>query len=183
MTLFPDIPVDECRILDLSAGNGAVWFGERPPGVVAVDRRHCTETVRADSRFLPFRDDAFDLVVFDPPHTNFGANGKMTAAYGHSTMPEIRDLIAATAAEAARCTRAQGLMALKWSDRDTGLPAVLGLMPMWRPLFGHHVAQRARRASSDRVSTTWWLFGSQRHGGCCSSTRDDDIIAIERGPA
>lgn len=158
MNLFPVPAIHGCRILDLSAGNGAMWFGERPPGVVAVDRRHCSENVRADSRALPFCDDAFDLAVFDPPHTNFGANGKMTADYGHSTMPEIQDLIAGTGQETSRCVRISGLLALKWSDRDTGLPAVLGLMPMWRPLFGHHVSQRARRSSSDRISTTWWLL-------------------------
>ena len=166
MNLFPAAAIEGCRILDLSAGNGAVWFGDRPPGVVAVDRRHCSETVRADSRFLPFCDDAFDLAVFDPPHGNFGANGKMSRDYGHSTFAEIRELISGTAGEAARCIRAGGLMALKWSDRDIGLPAVLGLMELWRPLFGHHVSQRARRSSSDRVSTTWWLLLlNQKPGG------------------
>lgn len=158
MTLFPDAPIEGCRILDLSAGNGAVWFGERPPGVVAVDRRHCTETVRADTRFLPFCDDAFDLAVFDPPHTNCGPNSHMAARYGHSTMPEIRDLIAQTAGEASRCVRAGGVMAMKWSDRDIGLTPILGLMPAWRAMFGHHVVQRPRRSHHSGISTTWWLL-------------------------
>ena len=155
--LFPCLPVD-CRILDLSAGNAAVWFGERPPGVVAIDRRNCSANVLADSRALPFCDDAFDLGLFDPPHTNFGANGRMTKSYGHTTMPEIRELIRQTAREAARCIRRGGTMALKWSDRDTALTAVLGLMPAWRPLFGHGVVQRKRYSNQDRVSTTWWLL-------------------------
>lgn len=155
--LFP-APTLGCRILDLSAGNGAVWFGDRPPDVVAVDRRKCTANVLADTRALPFRDDSFDLAVFDPPHTNCGPNSQMSARYGHSTMDEIRDLIRGTSIEAARCVRRCGTMALKWSDRDVGLTAVLGMMPDWRPLFGHGVSQRARRAHHSGISSTWWLL-------------------------
>ncbi len=157
--LFPIEDIENCRILDLSAGQSAVWFGDRPSGVVAVDRRHCTANVLADTRALPFRDDSFDLAVFDPPHTNCGPNGQMSARYGHSTMAEIRNLILETGREAARCRRAGGLLALKWSDRDIALTVVMGLMsPQWRPLFGHGVSYRQRRAHHTGVSQTSWVM-------------------------
>lgn len=168
MSLFPDLPLS-IRVLDLSAGQAAVWFGARPKNVVAVDRRACTANCLADTRYLPFRDASFDLAVFDPPHTNFGPNSNM-AQYGHSTMDEIRDLIRKTSAEAARCVRAGGLMALKWNDRDVALTKVLGLMPAWRPLFGHGVSYRQRRAHHTGVSQTAWVLmlnegGSDGGGG------------------
>jgi hypothetical protein len=151
--LFPPAP-QNCRILDLSAGNGAVWFGKRPSGVIAVDRRPCSETVRADTMALPFKDDAFDLAVFDPPHTNVGPNSFMSRIYGHSTSDEIRALVRGTSKEAARCVRAGGLMALKWNSHSIKLDRVLGLMPEWRPLFGHHVAQRYSHPSC----TSWVML-------------------------
>ncbi len=158
MCLFPVPAVSQSRILDLSAGASAVWFGERPQGVVAIDRRDCTANVRADSRALPFRDDAFDLAVFDPPHTNLGPNSHMAQRYGHLRMDEVRDLIKGTASEASRCVRSGGFLALKWSDRDIALTKVMGLMPDWLPLFGHGVAYRQRRANHTGVSQTSWVM-------------------------
>lgn len=156
--LFEDRPID-LKVLDLSAGNGAVWFGDRPTGVVAVDKRaETTANVLCDTRSLPFQDDAFDLAVFDPPHTNCGPNSDMARRYGHSKMDEIRDLIRGTGLEASRCVKRMGTMALKWSDRDIGLTAVLGAMPMWRPLFGHHVVQRPQRQGHSGIATTWWML-------------------------
>lgn len=157
MSLFPDLPLG-CRIIDLSAGNSAVWFGDRPPSVVAVDRRQCSANVIADTRRLPFGDDSFDLGIFDPPHTNCGPNSHMSASYGHSTMAEIRDLIRGTAAEAARVIRSCGTLVLKWSDRDIKLPTILGMMPDWRPLFGHGVSYRQRRAHHTGVSMVSWVL-------------------------
>lgn len=150
MSLFV-LPVG-LRILDLSAGAGAVWF-DRPSNVVAIDLCPGVANVIADSRALPFGDDSFDLAVFDPPHVNFGASANLTRNYGHFTAAQIRELVAGTSREAARCIRALGLLALKWNNHDTPLVRVLGLMPEWRPLFGHHVAQRHSHPSS-----TYWLM-------------------------
>ncbi len=163
MMLPFDVAEPDVRIIDLSAGRAAVWFGDRPRNVVAIDHRPgFSANVVGDTRSLPFAADCFDLGLFDPPHTNFGANGQMAERYGHSTVDEILSLIRGTSIEAGRCIRGGGLMALKWSDRDIGLTRVLGLMPEWLPLFGHHVAQRPRRTNKAGDSTTWWLLLANR---------------------
>lgn len=145
------------RILDLSAGNRAVWWDKAYRDTVFVDiRPEVCPTIVADSRALPPSvGNEFDLVVFDPPHVNFSATAKLSKQYGHHTTEEIRTLIAQTAIEAHRVTCPDALMAFKWNDHDQKLSHVLALLdPWWEPLFGHKVATRTKHVSA----TTWMLL-------------------------
>lgn len=144
------------KILDLSAGRRGVWIAKDHPGAVFVDIRPEVEpTIVADSRNLPPEiGENYDLVVFDPPHVNFGKNANMSRDYGHHTTAEIRELVRKTAAEAHRVTRPEALMSFKWNDHDQPLARMLALMaPWWEPLFGHIVAQRAKH-----VCMTQWVM-------------------------
>lgn len=145
------------KILDLSAGARNIWFDKSHRDAVYVDRRsEVNPTVVADSRALPDEvGTAFDLVVFDPPHVNFGANGNMAKRYGHHTTAEIRDIISGTAKEAHRVTKDSALMAFKWNDHDQPLMKVLGLMAAWwEPLFGHKTTIRSKHS----CSTQWVML-------------------------
>ena len=145
------------RIIDFSAGNRAVWFDKSYRDCLYVD---CRESVNpdivADTRNLPHNVGGnYDLVVFDPPHVNFGANAGMSKTYGHHTTSEIRDIIEGSAKEAHRITRPDALMAFKWNDHDQPFAKVLGLMkPWWEPLFGHVVSTRTKHS----CSTQWVLL-------------------------
>jgi len=143
------------RVLDLSAGNRAVWFNKRDPRATFVDCRGSVQPdVVADSRALPAEvGAAFDLVVFDPPHKNSGASGNMSRNYGHHTAEEITSIVSGTAREAHRVTRPGALMAFKWNDHTRKLASVLQLLsPFWEPLFGHGVS------SQQRASQTSWVM-------------------------
>ena len=144
------------KILDLSAGNRAIWWDKKYRDAVFVDiRPEVNPTVVADSRALPADFGGFDLVVFDPPHVNFSAGAVMSKTYGHHTTEEIRLLIARTGQEAHRVTRPDALMVLKWNDHDQKLERILALLdPFWEPLFGQKVAFRTAHPSA----TTWTLL-------------------------
>ena len=135
------LPQNEAmKILDLSAGNRAVWFDKNHRDTIYVDvRPEVDPTIVADARSLPAEVGTdFDLIVFDPPHKNSSATGKMTKNYGWWTHEQIRDIIAGTAKEAHRVARADGLMAFKWNDHSLRLETALRLIsPWWEPLFGH----------------------------------------------
>jgi hypothetical protein len=89
----------------------------------------------------------YGLIVFDPPHVNFGANAEMSKTYGHHTTDEIRDIVKRSAQEAHRVSRPDALMAFKWNDHDQKLEKVLALMSeWWEPLFGQLVATRTKHA-------------------------------------
>lgn len=144
------------RVVDLSAGKRAIWFNKNHPDAVFVDcRPEVFPDVVADTRKLPDSlGKDYDLVVFDPPHVNFGKNAEMSKTYGWHTTAEIRDIISGTGKEAHRITRRDALMAFKWNDHDQKLERVLGLMSgFWEPLFGHKVSQRTKHSS-----TTYWVL-------------------------
>lgn len=127
------------KILDLSAGRRAIWFNKKHPKTLYLDRRaEVNPDIICDTTSLPPEvGEGYDLLVFDPPHVNFGKNSNMSRNYGHSTTREILETIQKTAAEAHRVSTARALMALKWNDHDIRLQRVFDLMPQWEPLFGH----------------------------------------------
>lgn len=144
------------KILDLTAGNRAVWFDKKYRDATFVDiRPEVLPDLVADARALPPDMEGFDLILFDPPHDNYGANGRMTASYGHFTLPHIRETIAGGGKEAHRVSRPDALMALKWHNHGLALNTVLRLLaPYWEPLFGHGVSPATKR----NRHTSWVLL-------------------------
>jgi hypothetical protein len=127
------------KILDLSAGNRAIWFNKNHEDATYLDRRaEVNPTFVCDTRSIPSEvGENFDLVVFDPPHMNCGPNSNMSRVYGYHTTAHILDTVKETAKEAYRVAGSGALMALKWNDHDISLKRVFELMPQWEPLFGH----------------------------------------------
>ncbi len=145
------------KILDLSAGKRAVWFDKNHRDAVYCDLRpEVNPTVVCDTRRLPPEvGDGFDLIVFDPPHVNFGANAQMSKTYGHHTTKDIREIVELSAKEAHRVSRLDALMAFKWNDHDQSFEKILKLMAAWwEPLFGHKVSVRTKHSSQ----TQWVLL-------------------------
>lgn len=144
------------RILDLSAGNRAVWFDKNNPWATWLDIRESVKpTFVCDTTKIPPEvGDNYDLIVFDPPHCNMGANSNFGKTYGHYTNAQIYELIQGTAKEAHRVSRPGALMALKWNSHDITLKRVFSLMPMWIPLFGHIT----KDGPSSKRQTYWCLL-------------------------
>lgn len=148
------------KILDLSAGYRAVWFDKNHPLTTYIDSRpEVNPTLVADSRDLPTivgRD--FNLIVFDPPHTNCGPEGDMAKRYGHFTTAQILELVEKTQSEAWRVAAPGALMAMKWNDHTIRLERVLELMPLWEPLFGHTVKQTGGNKHRAGGTRTLWVM-------------------------
>ncbi len=141
------------KILDLSAGNRAIWFNKDHPMAIYLDKRpEVNPTVVCDTRAIPRTvGGMYDLVVWDPPHKNCGANSNMSKVYGHHTTEEILDTLEKTSIEAHRVTRSGALMALKWNSADIKLERVFKLLHQWEPLFGHLTKDGPR-------SQTYWVM-------------------------
>jgi len=146
------------KIIDLSAGNRAVWFNQNHPDATYVDiRPEVKPSVVADARSLPADIGTdYDLVVFDPPHKNSAETGNMSKRnYGWWTAEQINSILVGTAKEAHRITRPDGLMAFKWNDHTKKLSTVLAMMsPWWEPLFGHGVRGQQRH----KTMTAWVML-------------------------
>ena len=84
------------RILDIACGSKMFWFNKHNPDVEFCDNRtipyheyypHCYIEISPDTvcdfTELPFPDESYKLVVFDPPHlTNAGDTSWTALKYG-----------------------------------------------------------------------------------------------------
>lgn len=142
-------------ILDLTAGNRAIWHNKKHPLAVYVDKRAKVQpdvVTNTDENLFETVGDGFNLIVYDPPHMNCGPNSNMSARYGYHTTKQILDSLKATAFQAHRVSLPNALMALKWNNHDIKLKRVFDLFhPYWEPLFGHLTKNGPR-------SQTYWTM-------------------------
>jgi len=75
-------------------------------------------TVLADMKKLPFRDNVFDGVIFDPPHTECGLNSWLGRYYGSWTQKETIQTVRFVNDEFARVLKPRGLLVLKTMPRQ-----------------------------------------------------------------
>ena len=144
------------NILDMSAGNRAVWMNKKHPLATYLDiRPEVNPDMVCDTRTMSkVIKKKFDLFVFDPPHINVGKTSNMAKCYGHHTTAQIREVVFRSAREAHRMAKKNALMAFKWNDHDIKLKEILDSMQVyWEPLFGHHT-----RNGPSAKSQTYWVM-------------------------
>lgn len=147
------------KILDLTAGNRAIWYDKKNPLTTFVDKRESVEPDILWDIMKPKPDVLFgerwDLLVFDPPHKNCGPNSNMSKVYGHHTTEEILKLIERVDEITHIIATDSALMALKWNSADIKLQRVFDLLTNWEPLFGHLTKDGPR-------SQTYWVMLRRR---------------------
>lgn len=153
------------KILDVTCGGRSIWFDKNHPAAIYCDKRQesyknvwksnggqserkcvVSPDVVCDFTDLPFDDDSFSLVVFDPPHL-MRANDTawLVKKYGKldNNWPSM---LHGGFQECMRVLKPDGVLIFKWSEYD--IPAA----DVWKaigekPLFGHH---------SGKKSNTFW---------------------------
>lgn len=150
-------------VLDACCGPRMMWFDKTDHRALFVDKRH--EELSADTRqgrrhiviapdqiadftCLPFADDTFTLVVFDPPHTFAGPNGWTAKKYGRLPV-NWRDEIGDGFRECFRVLCPGGTLIFKWNEHRIPVSTVLSLTPE-KPLFGQRCGATAK--------THWVVF-------------------------
>jgi SAM-dependent methyltransferase len=99
--------------------------------------------VQGDFTDLPFPDEAFWHVVFDPPHlTNLGASGILAKRYGR-LVGDWECTLRAGLEECFRVLKPCGTLIFKWSSTEIPLARVIGLAPV-PPLYGHNTGNHAK---------------------------------------
>ena len=154
----------------MTGGVAKVAFGDtsNPPFVLYGDIRD-ESYVQCDGRILevhpeqkmdvtqlPFPDDSFALVVFDPPHLKYaGERSYMRQSYG--VLPEGDPLafLQRSFRECWRVLRHEGTLIFKWNDNQVPLHVVLSVFGQ-RPLFGN------RKPGGKKGETFWMVFFKQK---------------------
>jgi len=147
--------MSNARVLDPCCGSRMFWFDRAHPDVAFGDVRresHALCDGRAlevnpdvvmDFTAMPFPDESFNLIVFDPPHlSNVGAKGWQGLKYGRLPK-EWREMLTAGFAECFRVLAPNGTLIFKWNETQIKIAEVLSLTPV-KPLFGHTTTQSAK---------------------------------------
>lgn len=160
---------NEKLILDPCCGSRMFWFDRQHPAVVFGDQRRETITVTdrshgrvdgertlsidpdvlLDFRALPYSNESFHLVAFDPPHlVRAGSRSWLAAKYGKLGQ-DWRDDLRAGFAECFRVLKTHGVLVFKWNETQVKVREVLDLTPV-QPLFGN--------ISGKKSGTHWYVF-------------------------
>ena len=152
------------KILDITCGCRSIWFNKHHPAAVYCDKRvedmelpfgkartsmhqlHVNPDIVCDFTALPFENDSFSLVVFDPPHlTGAKETAWLVKKYGKldENWPKM---IREGFRECMRVLKPDGVLIFKWSEYDIPAQKVWDAIGQ-KPLFGHH---------SGKKSTTFW---------------------------
>ena len=149
----------EKKILDVTCGARSIWFNKHHPAAVYCDKRreqyhhlwknagNCTLDINpdvvCDFTDLPFPDNSFRLVVFDPPHlTGAKETAWLVKKYGKldGNWPKM---LHDGFQECMRVLKPDGVLIFKWSEYDIPAEKVWKAIGQ-KPLFGHHSGKQSR---------------------------------------
>lgn len=156
------------KILDVTCGSRTIWFNKNHPAAIYCDKRKDILTgiwsstdgeserqcivdpdIQCDFTNLPFEDDTFNLVVFDPPHLQqAGETGWMRKKYGvlENGWPQM---LHDGFRECMRVLKPNGVLVFKWSEVQIPAERVWKAIGQ-KPLFGHH--------SGKKMNTFWGIY-------------------------
>lgn len=135
-------------ILDACCGSRMFHFNKKNPNVVFMDNRDFEDTlcdgrqlkvhpdIVADFRNMPFEDNTFSLVIFDPPHLlKVGEKSWLCKKYGKLSKTWTND-IRKGFDECMRVLKPNGTLIFKWATRDITLKQILDVIET-RPIIFH----------------------------------------------
>lgn len=146
------------RILDACCGSRMFWFDKENDDVTYMDNRELETNLSdgrklivapdivADFRNMPFEDESFYMVVFDPPHLlRGGDNSWLVQKYGRLDEKWSED-IKQGFEESMRVLKTNGTLIFKWNEDQLKLSEILKCFNR-KPLFGNK-----------RAKTHWLVF-------------------------
>lgn len=144
-------------VLDACCGSRMFWYDKKNPNVTYMDNRKFDDElcdgrklivnpdVVADFRYIPFKDNSFHMIVFDPPHLiHAGENSWLAKKYGLLNEDTWQEDLKKGFNECMRVLKPYGTLIFKWNTEQIPMSKVLKLFSQ-QPLFG------------DKRSKTRWL--------------------------
>lgn len=149
------------EILDPACGSRMMWFDKNNPNAVFCDIRKenhilcdgrtlsINPDIQTDFRQLPFEDNTFSMVVFDPPHLKkLGQSSWMAKKYGvlqYSWKDDLKEGFS----ECMRVLKPNGTLIFKWNAEQIKVSEILEVIGK-EPLFGHKTRKNKE--------TIWMVF-------------------------
>ena len=147
-------------VLDACCGSKMFWFNKHDERAVFCDRREVpyhefyknqyieiAPDFLCDFRRLPFADESFWHIIFDPPHVQGLSSKSWTALKYGSLDATWQDMLHDGFLECWRVLKPHGTLIFKWSEVQIKLAELLKVIPK-KPLYGNR---------SGKYMTTHWL--------------------------
>lgn len=162
----------QAAILDVTCGSRTIWFQKSEPHTTYCDIRKeewegdFGKTLKANGKKkhrhlvidpdilcsftdLPFEEESFNLVVFDPPHIeHLKQNAWMRKSYG-TLDGDWKPMIKKGFEECMRVLKNRGVLIFKWSDISISTREIINVIGQ-EPLFGHR--------SGKKMNTHWMCY-------------------------
>ena len=152
-------------ILDACCGGRMFWWDKTNENALYMDKRVVEKgafkngwnpnwcihpDVVADFRDMPFDDNSFRLIVYDPPHLTSGSmKSVINTKYGLLNKETWREDIVDGFRECWRVLAENGVLIFKWNEANIKAKELLRLFPV-EPLFGDFTGKTG--------STIWVTF-------------------------
>lgn len=149
------------QVLDVCCGSKMFWFDRGDSRALFLDKRSESHELNdsgsnsrvrqltispdmvADFRNLPFKDESFPVVIFDPPHLNkLGDSGWLAKKYGKLS-DDWKEMIASGFSECFRVLKKEGVLVFKWNETDIPVSEVLALTDQ-KPLIGNRCGKHSK---------------------------------------
>lgn len=150
------------KILDVCCGSKMFWYDKHEPHTTYMDIRDAVYTsldrgierrievhpdVQADWKHIPFDDETFDLVVFDPPHLiHAGKTSWLAKKYGTIELMTWKSDFHKAFQEIMRVLKPTGTMVFKWNEDQIPIKQVFEAFGQ-KPILGDM-----------RSKTKWSIF-------------------------
>ena len=156
-------------VLDATCGSRMIWFNKNNEFAVFVDKRELDDEaiwtsgdgkvtrycnihpdIIADFTCLPFEDNTFCHVVFDPPHLiQGGDNAWMVKKYGKLNKDPWKQVLHDGFSECMRVLKPYGTLIFKWNETQISVKDVIAAIGA-RPLYGNRSGKQGK--------THWMAF-------------------------
>lgn len=146
------------KILDVCCGSRMFYFDRQNPNVIYADNRELETTlcdgrtllikpdVHMDFRDIPYKDNTFKIVVFDPPHLIYAGTGSWLANKYGILPKDWPEYLKQGFEECMRVLESDGLLIFKWNEEQIKFSSVLKVFEK-KPLLG-----------DQRGKTRWVVF-------------------------
>lgn len=156
------------NVLDPCCGSRMMYFDKQDSRVLFGDKRNehhklkdrqylrhleIAPDIKLDFTALPFNDNQFQVVVFDPPHLiRAGEKSWLAKKYGILGNDWKNDLRKGFS-ECFRVLKCDGVLVFKWNENQIPVKEILALTDQ-KPLFGH-VSMKHKQ---NQTQTHWIMF-------------------------
>ena len=151
------------KVLDGCCSVKGMWINKQDQRALFMDKRKETHIdtypcgtktniidpdVVGDFTDMPFEDESFYHIVFDPPHIVSNSESQITKKYG-KLEGDWREMLRQGFKECFRVLKLNGTLIFKWSEVQFPIKEILELTD-YKPLYGHR--------SGKKMNTHWICF-------------------------